>query len=231
MKKIIIAIIIASIAKGLWAQKIQNRVLEPFDKIEAFGSFDIEIQYGNKEQVKLESSTINIDEIELKVEGRKLKISMVEKVLENQKQVKVLLTYNELREISVSGGAFIVGLNDIKGDKLEVIANSGANIDIKVNVNVIEVEVGQGATLAVNGNCKTQNVNTTMGGIYSAYNLKCNNTYAKATMGGIAKVVADSTAELSASMGGTLGYKGNPAKILMNKTFGGKIKQADNSEE
>ena len=225
MKKIISIISFLSIVFSVKSQSVQSRITEPFNKISIFGSIDATIEKSEKDSLLIESNSVDIDRINVKTEGKTLKIHTTDKLFDDRRQVKIIIKYVELKGIKINGGAEITGKSEVNEKKLELIAGSGATITLKVNSDFVDATIGQGATIRLEGTCRKQNVEASTGGIYSAYELKCDSSYLKANTGGIIKAFANSFLDAAASTGGQISYRGEP-KIKKDKTIlGGNIEK------
>jgi hypothetical protein len=207
------------------SQNTDSRSVEPFDKISIFGSIDATIEKSEKDSIYIESNTVELSKISVKTEDKTLKISATDKLFENRKQIRITIKFREIKEIKINGGAEITGKNEIHAKTMELIAGSGATITMKLNSNLVDATIGQGATLRLDGISKIQNVEASSGGIYSAYELICDTSYLKANTGGIVKAYSKILLDAAASTGGQISYRGDP-KIKKEKTIlGGSIEK------
>jgi hypothetical protein len=225
MKKNFLLTALAVVSTTCFSQKSEIRNIETFDKITAFGSIEIFLEKGNKESIRLESESVDLSEVKVKMDGKTLKLSTAEMLFSSRREVKVTLTYRELRGITLRAGASLYDTSVISGDKLEIIAGSGASLNLKLQVNALQISVGQGANAGLAGKCTTQEVDVTTGGLYDAYYLKCDNTYVNANTGGTAKVSATLTLDASASTGGGISYRGNPVIKNNKSSLGGSVEK------
>jgi hypothetical protein len=225
MKYFIPILIFLSILQTGKSQNILSKNIGPFDNISIFGSIDATIEKSENDSIFIDSDFVDMDKVSIKTEDKTLKISTTEKLFDNRKQFKIVIKYRELKKIKINGGAEITGKDEITEKTVELIAGSGATITIKVNSDFVDATVGQGATIRLGGTCRKQRVETSTGGIYSAYELKCDSGYLKANTGGIVKAFANSLLDAVASTGGQISYRGDP-KIKKEKTIlGGNIEK------
>ena len=227
MKKIIFLTAMTVSGTVCFSQKSETRNIEAFDKITAFGSVDIFLVKGNKETIKLESESVDLSEVKVKQDGKTLKISVAEMLFSSSREVKITLTYRELRGITLRAGASLNDTSFISGDKLEIIAGSGAVLNLKLKLNALQISVGQGADVTIEGKCTTQEVETSTGGLYNAYFLKCDSSYVKSNTGGLAKVSAVDLLDAYASTGGDISYRGNPPIKKEKTILGGSVEKVE----
>jgi hypothetical protein len=217
----------ALIASGviLNAQHFQTRDVDAFDKISVFGSMDVTLEKGNKEGVTIESGSVDIDNIHIKNDGLTLKINSLDKIFNSRRQIKIKVVYRELRAITVNGGAELSGHMPVKGDKIELKAGSGSVLNLDIEMNVLKVDVCQGATINLEGLCHSQEIEASTGGIFNAYELKCDSSYVKANTGGLAKLKTISLLDAAASTGGQISYRGEPKVKKEQTILGGTIEK------
>jgi hypothetical protein len=207
------------------AQQSQTREVDAFDKITVFGSIDVTIEKGSKEGVNIESSSVDIDDINIKNDGLTLKISSLDKIFNNRRQIKIKITYRELRAVTLNGGAELSGRMPVKGDKIELKAGSGSVMNLDIEMNVLKVDVCQGATINLEGSCHSQEIEASTGGIFNAYEMRCDSSYVKANTGGLVKLKASSLLDATASMGGQISYRGEPKVKKEQTILGGTIEK------
>jgi hypothetical protein len=225
MKKRFIFSTLFAAGLTLNAQNIQTRDVDAFDKITVFGNIDVTIEKGIKEDVKIESGSVDIDDIKVKNDGLTLKISSLDKIFNGRRQIKIKITYRELRALTTNGGAELSGQMPVKGDKIELKAGSGSVLNLDVEMNVLKADVCQGATINLQGSCHSQEIEASTGGIFNAYELKCDSSYVKVNTGGLAKLKAIDLIDAAASTGGQISYRGEPKVKKEQTILGGTIEK------
>jgi hypothetical protein len=227
MKKILILPVLILFGQACYSQRFDERILDPFDKISVFGNVDVQLVKGERERMVIYSDDIDFIKINSRIVDRTLKISMNSDMYGAVKKVKIILTYKELREIATSGNADIRSEEVLKGDKMVFNASSGGNMYLSLDLNTLDASVGQGSVILFEGNVNSQEVSAGSGGTYSAFELICDETIAKAHTGGIAKVYAGKILKASATTKGYIGYQGQPEKKKLNHSLGGEIVEDD----
>ena len=116
-----------------FAQKSEQRDIDSFDKIDVFGNIEVVMTAGEKEELKIESKTIDPSEVNVEVKDKLLKIKISENLFEDKMVARIFVTYKEIREITSNASAEIKVKNTIKGDKLFLTATSCGRIMIDVD--------------------------------------------------------------------------------------------------
>jgi hypothetical protein len=152
---------------------------------------------------------------------------MKSNLFDDEAEVKIILTYKEIREISSNASAEIYIKEMIKGDKLFVNATSGGRIKLKVDLNAIELNAYQGAHIDIAGNTKILESLVNTGGVFAGANFESNEAYIKLNTGGKAEFIVNSSLDARVNTGASLNYFGTPEKETLNTTLGGKINAWD----
>lgn len=209
------------------AQNVEKREIDSFDKIEVTGNIKVEMKFGDKEALELRALYIDPVDIITEVEDKLLKIKVKSGLFDDNVDVKIKLTYKEIREITSNASAEIIVNELIKGDKLFAEATSGGRILMKVDINAIELKAYQGANIDVSGKCKIQESFINTGGVLSASNFECDEVFIKMNTGGNAEVVANKKIEARVNTKATLSFFGRPAEESLKTTLGGHITKWD----
>jgi len=206
-----------------FAQKSEQRDIDSFDKIDVFGNIEVVMTAGEKEELKIESKTIDPSEVKVEVKDKLLKIKISENLFEDKMVARIYVKYKEIREITSNASAEIKVKNTIKGDKLFLTATSGGRIMLDVDLNAIELNVYQGANIDITGKTKIQESYVNTGGILSGAKFTSNEVFIKMNTGGKAEVIVEERIEASINTGADLSYFGKPEQKKLKTSLGGKI--------
>jgi len=226
MKKIltIILVIATSVA---FAQKIEKRDIDSFDKIEVTGNIKVEMKLGNAESMEIKGVRVEPSEVVTEIEDKLLKIKMKSNLFEDEVQVVIKLTYKEIREITSNASAEIIFKDKIIGDKIFAEATSGGRILMEVELNAIDIKAYQGAHIDVSGKSKIQESLVNTGGVLAASNFQCDEVFIRMNTGGNAEIIANKKIEANVNTGANLSFFGKPTDEKLKKTLGGKITKWD----
>ena len=229
MKKlnIIVTAIFLSFTLLLNAQNKEKREIQSFDKLNVFGNIQVEMRQGEKESVEIFATNVNLSEVETEINDKLLKIKMRSNLFDENVKVKVILIYKEIREISSNAAAKIIVKDIIKGDKLFVEATSGARIELKVELNAVELKAYQGAHIDISGKVVLQESFVNTGGVLSGSSFVSDDVFIKMNTGGKAEIVVHKLIDANVNTGASLNYFGKPEKENINTSLGGKINAWD----
>jgi len=225
MKKFNAILLLSLLVLNIMAQKSETRKIEAFNKIAAFGSLDVVIAKGDSNSIRLESESVDLKNVTVENEKDILKISVTDKLFNKHRNISVFITYKQLYGIKANGGAYFSSKQVIKTDSIEITAGNGSTVDLKIETNLVNADIGEGSSISLEGTCKKQNIEASTGGLYNSYDLKCPNTIAKANTGGTIKAAAYESLDAAASTGGSISYRGNPKLKKEHTVLGGSVEQ------
>ena len=226
MKKLLVVILILSASVMLHAQEKEERSLSNFDEIQVSQGIDAYLQKGTKESVVVEVRGISLDEVLTEVYGGRLKVHIARNRWRDY-SVVVHVTYVNLKEISASSAANVVGKNVIKADRLLLDASSAADIEVTVEVNDLSIDASSSGDIEVSGKANYLNVDVSSGSGADAYDLEAQEVRVDASSGAEAKVYAIKEIDAEASSGASVRYRGNPMKSRTDTSSGGSVRKTN----
>ncbi len=219
-------LLLLTILTGIQAQEpdhTQIRKVGSFDKVKASKGINVTLIEGDKEEVDVHIKNAEVSDVITNIKNRELQIKMKTKIYKDM-AVQVYVTYKQLRSIDAGSGATIDAENTIYAESLKLRGGTESNIILDVDVNNLDVS-GSTSKIELAGKAKYQEVNIGTGGKYLAYNLECEESYVKSTLGSIAEVTASEKLGATAGSGGVVYYRGDPQKIEKSENTGGKVKK------
>lgn len=225
MKKIaLLNYLILFIALPLLSQTTEERSVGAFDKLKVSNELKVYLTKGNEEKVKVIVSGIDINDVHTVVNQKTLEIELSRGIFLDV-NIEVYITYKELREIIVGSSGRVSVQESLVGDKVILNASSGGEITAELNLKTVDVKVGQGASIRLNGKTGSIDAHINTGGILAAIDLLSDSTYVKVGTAGTAKVNAIMLIDANVRTGGTLTFTGNPANKKITKGIGATINE------
>ncbi len=201
----------------------EERGLPPFEAISVTGGIEVILESGDSERASIKTWGIDVEKVDLFVKGKTLKIQLLNLSKLDDRDVKVYVTYKEIKGVRATAGARVYGRDIIRADNFVVRVGSGGFADLEVETNSLEARAGEGGVIEISGNSDTVDVNASTGGRYEGYDLEANRTHAKASTGGEITVVAHESLDASANTGGSIHYRGQPKEKSTRTLFSGGI--------
>lgn len=152
------AILLASCVQ---AQQTETRKPGSFTKVHSGGSWEVILQEGATEEIRIEAKGVDLDKVKTEIDGDVLSLGLV-KGNYNNVSLKFYVTYRKLEGVKCSGsgemevksdvtaGEFYIGLSgsgdismkSLKADELDVNISGSANVRIDSG-SVGEAEISQ----------------------------------------------------------------------------------------
>jgi len=227
MKKLTaILFLVTAVTISAFSQNTETRSLDNFSAVSVGEAIKLVLIPGNKNEAKIMATNVDLDEIETRVFGSRLKIELSGNRYRNI-EVEIQLTYKQLEELDVSSAANVTTKGAIKADELEISVSSAGNARLEVEVASIDAEVSSSGDLVLAGKATAQRVNVSSAGEYKSYDLACDDTYARASSAGSARLMASKKIDAKASSAGSIKYKGNPDKVYVSSSSGGSVSKTN----
>lgn len=205
-----------------FAQQTAVYTLNEIDKLRVWGEFKVFLVKGDSLSAKVETQGIPASDIAINVIGKTLEVKLKGK-LYDRVSASVYITYNELRDISVSAAASVSFQDTLKAEKVSINVNTSSEFDGSLIAQTADITVGQGSTVRLRGSVSSYEVKVNTGGILSAIDLISPQTYVKVNTGATAKVYASKLIDANVSTGGSLTYTGNPEQKKIKTLVGATI--------
>ncbi len=195
-----------------------ERKVNDFSGIEASGAFNIVLNEGENNLIKVEADENIVKHIITKVEDNILKL-YTDTSINNTKKLNIFITYKNLNSIDCDGACNITGNSEIKTE-LFSLNNSGTS-DMKLNLTVTALNsVLSGAgNIKISGRADIQNIELSGVSSYDAFSLVTNTTSIDLSGAGSAKINAVKEIKGEISGVGSIYYKGEP--LVKNVTISG----------
>lgn len=204
------------------AQGSQIRNVPAFNGVKVFGNIQVNLQKGQSQQVRVSARGVDIEKVNTYVDDGLLKIKMQEGIYK-ETEVKVVITYTQLIEITASGSARIYVNSKIEQSKFYADVNSGGFARLNVSVEEIKLNLHSGGELDISGRAQSQQSKVVSGAQLYAVGLESDHVTIKTNTGGMAEVFVKKSIDGTAATGGGIRYKGNPKISNVKGTLGGSV--------
>jgi hypothetical protein len=226
MKKFLSALTLSLVFFTAFSQESEVRSVGPFSGIKAAEAIDVYLKKGDKESVKVEVTGTSIKNVLTEVSGSYLKIHM-EDGRYRSRNVKVYVTYVSLNKIHASSAANVFSEGTIRSNSLDISASSAASVEISIMSESASIDVSSAGDVVLEGKAKNIEVEVSSAGEVDAYELESESARASVSSGGSAKISVSKELDARASSGGSIRYRGTPAKTNTNSSSGGSVKKSN----
>ena len=184
---------------------------------------NIEVNLISSDVNKIIATGPNSDLIVVSIKDGNLKIRTSRGDIFNQEPTKIDLYFNNnLNSISAYQGSTIKSSLRLDQTKLILVSLSNSKIDLKVQLQRLDTQVGLGGKIYLSGEVVNHELNYHSGGICEAESLKTDQTKIKGILGGYAYIHVKNLLDANI-LSGVLRVFGRPNKTIINNKLGGKI--------
>ncbi len=221
MKKILILFFFVS--SFTFAQGIITKNLGDFNEVKVYRGLTVELIKARPPKIVIEGDTSK--EVVVKNHNGVLKISLTVLETFSADEVKVFLYFSDdIDVIEGNEGSVINSDKKFKQDKIIIIAEEAAKVNLTLKTIHLDVKVYTGGIITLEGSSENQNVIGNTGGIYNGDNLKTDYTTVSSSTGANVTVNASKLVDANAKLGGNIKVTGEPNEVKKKESFGGYIK-------
>lgn len=222
MRKRLITIVGILLSGLVLAQNTDVREITPFDKIKVSGEVKVYVEKGDRESVTVKTNEIPTSDIISEIKNKTLEIRLKNNLYKNVK-AEVYVTYRELRDIHVSGAAYVSVNDTLMVDKLTLTVKTSSEFDGTLMANTADLRVTQASTARLRGKVNNYEAQASTGGILAALELQSDSTFVKVSSGATAKVYASELLDAKIQTGGSLVHTGGAKQKNVKSFLGSKV--------
>lgn len=197
-----------------------REITNEFTIVSASEGLDVYVTQADDFNIKVEADDNVIDLISTDIKDGKLRIHTIENIGRATKKIYVSLP--EITALNSSSGSDLIAQNLITGDKIELNASSGSDLNVKIKAYEIDADASSGADIKVSGETNILHTNASSGADIKAKNLLAKICYADASSGSDITVNVSESLTADASSGADISYSGN-ASVESRKRVSGSI--------
>lgn len=209
---------------GFAQRKIEKTVGE-FNELKVYDLIEVELIKSDTDKVVITGK--NKDDVLVNNKNGTLKIKMKLEEAFDGSNTKVILYYTQVDVIDGNEGAKIHSEDTIEQFEIDLNAQEGAEIKVKVDVKYINVRAVTGGDIYTSGTAEHQDVSIYTGGDYHGKNLKTERTEVSIRAAGEAYVNASKEVTAKVRAGGDIYIYGNPESVNESRVLGGRIKKME----
>ena len=225
---LLLTIIFLSIGMTLTAQERETRSVDDFHGIAVSASINAELVKGNKNELSIEVSGVELDDVETEVVNGILKLGMKSKNWSGnwlkKSKVTVIVTYtDDLDYISASSSADLVGKDIIKGEELEIVVSSSGDVILEVDVDELVATISSSADLDISGRANSAEVKASSSADFNGRKLIVQEADLSASSSADIVIHVDKALKARASSSADIEYYGSPQQKDVSKSSNGSV--------
>lgn len=224
LKPIILSLSLFFIVITVLAQGNEVRYPGSFTKIHSGGSWDVIVQTGDKNEVRLESTNVSLDKVITKVENNTLKISL-EKGNYRNLGLTVYVTVREVEGIKSTGSGNIILESDISTGSLSLGNTGSGKINLQhVNADRFSANITGSGDIAVSGGSVGEfSLSQTGSGDFKGAEVSFGQATITKTGSGQSQIGEVESLNVRATGSGNVYYAGNPSSKNVSSTGSSKV--------
>ena len=202
----------------------ETRALNAFDQLVVSDAIEVELVKGEKHEMTITASGIDISQVTSDVNKRELEIE-VSGNNPKSSSVKVVLTYVQLNQIEASSGAkvFVKDMVENKVVQLKVASNAYLEVEVKAEQLILEAETN--ARMFVKGTSENLDYNAFTNSEIDGEELVVKNAEIRTNTNASGSFEVLESLKGTAATRGRVKYKGDPNIIDVKESIGGVIEQ------
>lgn len=165
------------------------------------------------------------DEVEIVNNNGELKLRMPFPKLLSGNDITIKLYFTNLDGISVNEGSFVSSDVIFNQTIIDLDAKEGAEIDLKLDVEKVNIKTVTGGKITLSGKASNQQVIIMSGGVLNSKELYTSQTTVNVSAGGKAEIYATILVDAKVKAGGNIFIYGKPKQINQQTVLGGNIEQ------
>lgn len=201
----------------------EKRSVEEFDELRIAGNFEVILEENTHPYVRINTDENLLDFIDTEVEAGILSISQEKKLISKSK-IRIIIEYQELKEIRAMGATLIKNEDYLRSEDLKIIMEGAGVVDLKINSDKLRVDLSGAGVISLSGEVQEQELNLMGAGKLEAFDLdskKCD-----VSVGGLGGAEVYVTEKLNAKIEGvgSIKYDGHPEDLNTEIKGLGRIK-------
>ena len=218
-------ILILFISTNVFSQKEIEKEIGEFTELKVYDLIEVKLIKSDENKIVILGK--NTEDVLFVNKDGKLKIKMALEEIFDGDETRINLYYTNIDVIDANEGAYIHSEDEIKQYEIDLNAQEGAFIKVKVDVTYANIRSVTGGSVHTYGKAKHQDVSIYTGGMYKAEHLETEFTDVSIRAAGEAYVKASTLVNAKVRAGGDIFIYGKPQRVDESKVLGGRIKRMD----
>lgn len=205
----------------------ESRTVDAFSAIRVEGVFNVFLQQGDKEAVKVEADENIVPVVVTKVDKDTLVVKLKDNVsVRDMDKVNVYITLTNIRHLETAGVGTLKCLSKLNLSQLKFDCEGVGSTELDLNVDQLNVQSEIVGGLTLSGKAKNVTINHSGVGTIDAFGLSSENLSLSTSGVGSAEVNASKTLSIDASGIGDVRYKGGAVTHIRADGVG-KVKEVN----
>ena len=202
----------------------ETRSLRDFNSIKVSNSIEAELIRGDKNEIQIIASGIELDKVETNVSDNTLEVKLSRGNFKSN-SVKVTITYIEIDELQAFTSAKVIMDDVLDTDQVYLFATTSAYIETKVKSVGLTIDASTSAKIFVTGSANDLDLKIYTNAEVDGNKLAVKNAEVLANTAAKAEFQVAESLRGSAATGAKVTYNGSPTIVEVKTGTGGKIEK------
>ena len=200
-----------ALASCVQAQQTETRTPGSFSKVHSGGSWEVILEEGNTEEIRIEAKGVSLDKVRTEIEGDVLQLGLV-KGNYNNVNLKFYVTYKKLEGVKCSGSGEMEVKSDVTADEFYIGLSGSGDIKMEgLRADELDVNISGSAKVTIeSGAVGEAEISQSGSGDFEAENLSIEELNVSKSGSGGTYVGDLGMVSLHASGSGDVVYSGSP---------------------
>lgn len=212
--------------KGSGTQKIEDRNVGTFSKVEFGGSIKLKIKQDSTNWMKITADDNILKLIKTRVSGDVLKIEMDGNFC-NPSEVLVELSSQTWSGIKASGATQIISENQINSDNFELDLSGSSQVDLNLVTAKFKMETSGSSEIKLKGQARQSDVNVSGAAEINAFNFVVSDYNIETSGSSKCAINVLNSLNVNSSGSSEILYKGLPKNINNKKSGSSELKHVN----
>lgn len=204
----------------------EERTVSTFTHLSINGVFNVFIDQGDKESVKIETDENLQDIIETIHTGSKLTIRWKDKAsVKESTKMNVYVTVKNMDVLGIKGVGNVSTTSPLKTETMELSVSGVGNTSLEINCKTLTADFSAVGNIELKGTTDEADIIAEGTGNLKAFDLIVKKLTLKVSGIGNTEVHAEEEISITSSGVGNVSYKGNPVVKSMNNSGVGKVRK------
>ncbi len=200
----------------------ETRTVGVFNAVKVSNSIEAELVKGDKHEVVIAASGIDLNRIETEIDNRTLEVE-VDGSNFGASTVKVTITYVEIDEVIANTSAKVFVKEVLQAKEVKLSAYTASYLEAKVNTQSLSLDAATNAKVFIDGTAQTLDLKAYTNAEIDGDNLEVEDAKVKVNTAAHANFTVNGSIKGSAATAGKVYFQGDPNVVDVKTNTGGAI--------
>jgi len=218
----LVAVLLSFQSFGQTSEEV--RKLAAFNRIKISNAIEAEFERGDRHEIHITASGLDLDKVETNVGNRQLEIKLARGNFRST-SVKVKVIYVDIDQIEASSSSRVFVKDVIESKNVKITASTSSYVEAKVNAANLQLDAASNAKIFINGTAENLNLKAVTSAEVNGKDLIVKSADIVANTAAKAEIKVTESIKGSAATAAKVYYIGNPNMVDVKTSTAGTIEQ------